>query len=350
MRFTRRRLNRTLLLRQHLLERTTMEPPALVRHLVGLQAQDQLAPYLSLGARLTDVDPRAVSAAIEDRSLVRVLSLRDTVHLHVPEDAVSLPVWAAPVREREMRASQAIGEARTVDRDEFAAAVRNALADGPLAQRELGAALATRFPAFTASQLGQVARVTEVLAQLPPRGCWKPEGSTAVAYDFAERWTGLTLTAPDVPDVIRRCLRAFGPATAADITAWSGITRLGPVVKEMDDLVRHEDEAGKALWDLADAPVADEDAPAPVRLLGNYDNLWLSHAGRDRVTTPERRSAWMGVNGSWMLTIFVDGWLEGLYRVVDGRVSDIELLRPLTHSEQAGLDEEIARLEALLAR
>ncbi|GAA4801986.1 winged helix DNA-binding domain-containing protein [Nocardioides caeni] len=347
---SRRRLNRTLLLRQHLLERATLRPEEMIGHLVGLQAQEPLPPYLSLAARLTDVDPWAVSGAIEDRSLVRVLSLRDTVHLHVPEDARTLPVWASPVRERELRASQTIGEAREVDRDAFAAAVREVLADGPLPQRELAAALAERFPAHTAAQLGQVARVTEVLAQLPPRGCWKPEGSTSVSYDFVERWTGAPLTPPDVPEVIRRYLRAFGPATAADVTAWSGITRLGPVVKAMDDLVRHEDEDGRPLWDLADAPLADGEQPAPVRLLGNYDNLWLSHAGRDRVTTPERRKAWMGVNGSWMMTIFVDGWLEGLYRLVDGRVSDIELLRPLTRSERSDLDDEVARVEALLAR
>lgn len=327
-----------------------MEPVAMIRHLVGLQAQEALPPYLSLAARLTDLDPWAVSGAIEDRSLVRVLSLRDTVHLHVPDDAVTLPVWAAPVRERELRSSQTIGTARSVDRDAFAAAVREALADGPLPQRELGAALAEHFPEFGATQLGQVARVTEVLAQLPPRGCWKPEGSTAVAYDFVDRWTGTEIGSPDVEETVRRYLRAFGPATAADVTAWSGITRLAPVVRTMDDLVRHEDEDGKTLWDVADAPIADEDAPAPVRLLGNYDNLWLSHAGRDRVTTPENRKAWMGVNGSWMLTIFVDGWLEGLYRIADGRVSDVELLRPLNRAEQAELDQEIGRLEELLTR
>lgn len=350
MRFSRRRLNRTLLLRQHLLERTAMEPAAMVGHLVGLQAQEPLSPYLSLAARLTDLDPHAVSTAIEDRSLVRILSLRDTVHLHLPADAVTLPVWAAPVREREMKVSQSIGTAREVDRAAFSAAVREVLADGPLPQRQLGAALAERFPAYTATQLGQVARVAEVLVQLPPRGCWKPTGSTAVAYDHAERWTGLPLAPPDVPSLVRRYLAAFGPGTAADVTVWSGITRLGPVVKAMDDLEVHEDEDGKALYDVPGAPVADEDAPAPVRLLGNYDNVWLSHAGRDRVTAPEHRRLWMGVNGAQALSIYADGWLAGLWRVEDGRVVVVELVRELSRSERAGLDEEIGRVEALLAR
>lgn len=349
MKLSRKRLNRTLLLRQHLLERVDQTPAAMIEHLIGLQAQESLPPYLSLAARLTDVDPREVSAAIEDRSLVRVLSLRDTVHLHAPHDALRLPVWAAPVREREMKQSQTIGSARTVDRAAFAAAVREVLADGPLPQRALGAGLAEHFPEFTSGQLGQVARVAEVLAQLPPRGCWKPTGSTAVAYDFLDRWLDAPLGEPDVPDLVRRYLRAFGPATAADITTWSGITRLGPIVKAMPDLVQHEDEDGRTLHDVADAPIADEDAPAPVRLLGTYDNVWLSHASRDRVTAPERRNAWFGVNGAQLMSLYVDGWLEGLWRIENGRVVVGEVLRPLTKAEQAGLDEEISRTEALLA-
>lgn len=350
MRFTGQRLNRTLLMRQHLLERVDTPPAAMIEHLLGLQAQEPLPPYLSLAARLTDLDPWAVSTAIEDRSLVRVLSLRDTVHLHVPADSLALPVWAAPVRDRELRSSQTIGEARTVDRAAFAAAVREVLADGPLPQRLLGVGLAERLPGFTATQLGQVARVTEVLAQLPPRGCWKPTSSTAVVYDFLDRWLGEPLREPDVADLVRRYLRAFGPATAGDVTTWSGITRLGPVLKGMDDLVQHQDDTGRTLFDVAGAPIADEDVPAPVRLLGTYDNVWLSHASRDRVTTPERRRSWMGTNGAQMMSVYVDGWLEGLWRVEDGRVVIGELLRPLTRHERASLDEEIDRTETLLAR
>ena len=274
--------------------------------------------------------------------------MRDTVHLHLPEDALALPVWAAPVREREVKASQSIGDAREVDRAAFSAAVHDALADGPLAQRNLGARLAERFPDHTATQLGQLARVTEVLVQLPPRGCWKPTASTAVGYDFATRWLGAPLAEPDVPAIVRRYLRAYGPASANDITTWSGITRLGPIVKAMDDLVQHEGPDGKVLLDVADAPVAEEDTPAPLRLLGLYDNVWLAHAGRDRVTTPERRKAWMGTNGGLANTIFVDGWLEGLWRIVDGHI-EIEALRPFTRAERSQLGDEVARVEALLA-
>ena len=345
---SRRRLNRTLLLRQRLLERTSGPALPLVDHLVGLQAQETLPPYLSLAARLEGFDPHEVSAALEDRSLVRILCLRGTIHLVTPPDAVALRVWTEPVRERELKASQVVRPAVGLDREEFVSALAEVLADGPLPQPTISARLAERYPDVAPTALGQLARILAPLAQVPPRGCWKASGG--VVYDYVDRWTGLPLAAPDVPGIVRRYLAAFGPATAADVTAWSGVTRLGPVLAGMDDLVRHTDEAGKVLFDLPDAPLADEDSAAPVRLLGTYDNVWLSHAGRDRVTEPEKRKAWMGSNGGVGNVVLVDGWLEGIWRVEDGRVRIVDVLRPLDRVEQAGLEEEIARVEALLAR
>jgi len=348
VRLTRQVLNRTLLHRQHLLQRVDATPTALAHHLIGLQAQDNLPPYLSLAARLTDLDPYDVTRGLEDKSLVRLLVMRGTIHLLTRDDALTLRQWTRPVHDREIKVSQTVGSAREIDRGAFDAALMELFADGPLPQKALGQALAERFPGYTATQLGQLARSTRALAQLPPRGTWK--GSGGVVYQPVEHWLDADLVAPDVPEIVRRYLRAFGPASAADATAWSAVTGLAALMKGMDDLERHEDENGKLLYDLPGAPIADAEVPAPVRLLGFYDNVWLSHAGRDRVTDPEKRKSTQGPNGAAAAPIFVDGWLEGLWRVTDGRVEVATLMRKLTRSEKSGLDEEIARVEALLAR
>jgi hypothetical protein len=351
VRLTRRRLNRTLLQRQRLLERTDSTPEDLARHLVGLQAQENLPPYLSLAARVADLDPYAVTRALEERALVRLLTMRGTVHLLVAEDALVLRPWTQPRMDQEARSSQSVGAAREVDRDEFETALREVLADGPLPQRHLAEALGQRFPDFPPNGLGQLARVVAPLVQLPPRGCWKRSGG--VVYDYVDRWTGGRLVPPDDVDVerlVRRYLAAFGPATAADVTAWSGVTRLGPVLAGMDDLVRHEDERGRVLYDVPDGRIAEEGVPSPVRLLGAYDNVWLSHAGRDRVTDPEKRTAWMGTNGGVANTLFVDGWLEGLWRVDDGRVQVVDTFRTLSRPEKSELAHEIDRVQTLLER
>ena len=344
---TDRVLNRTLLQRQHLLERVPLTVPEMVEHLVGLQAQAPLPPYVSLAARVECFDPHAVTLGLEDRSLVRLLTLRGTVHLHVADDALALRPWVQPRIDQERKGSPNTRPALHLDRAAFADAVSEVLADGPLADRALGAALAERFPDVAPHALTHLARVDLPLAQLPPRGTWG--GSGGVVYQDVDRWVGRALVEPDPPAIVRRYLAAYGPATAADVSAWSGVRGIAPVLTAMDDLVVHEDEAGKRLLDLAGLEPVDEDVDAPVRLLGVYDNLWLSHAGRDRVTSPTARKRWMGANGGTASTVFVDGMMEGLWKVVDGRPTVVELFRDLTPRERAGLDEELDRVTTLLS-
>ena len=119
----------------------------------------------------------------------------------------------------------------------------------------------------------------------------------------------------------------------------------------MDDLVVHEDEQGKPLYDVAEGELADEDAPAPVRLLGQLrQRLALPRRPRPGHRPPTSASAWMGANGGMASTLFADGMMAGLWRAIDGRVEIVSTLRQLTRQERSELDDEIARVEELLAR
>jgi hypothetical protein len=340
-------LNRTLLQRQHLLERARIAPLAMVEHLLGLQAQDVLPPYLSLAARLADPDPHTLSDALDDRRAVRLLLMRGTIHLVTAEDALLLRPWVQPFLTRLARTADygrafpAEGHAALV------AAAHDLLAAGSLTGAELGERLAAAGPGLTASHATALAKTLTPLVQLPPRGTWGRSGGQV--YLPLEAWLGRPLVEPDPGEVVRRWLRAYGPATPADVTAWSGVTGQRAVFTALgDELVRYQDERGRVLFDLAGLAVAEADVPAPVRLLGVYDNLWLSHHERTRVTTPEGRHAWMGPNGGMDATVFVDGMLEGLWRRTPGGAVDVRLLRALTRSEQAELDDEVARVEKLL--
>ena len=61
---TRRELNRALLARQLLLERTPLTPVRAVERLGGLQAQSTPSPYLSLWTRLEGLERDAVTRAL----------------------------------------------------------------------------------------------------------------------------------------------------------------------------------------------------------------------------------------------------------------------------------------------
>lgn len=87
---TRRALNRARMARQLLPARADLPVTAAVEHLVGLQAQEPLDPYLALWSRPRDLDPHEVGAALEGRQLVRIVAMRATIHLLSADDALVL--------------------------------------------------------------------------------------------------------------------------------------------------------------------------------------------------------------------------------------------------------------------
>ena len=342
-----RDLNRTLLLRQHLLERTTAPALEMVDHLIGLQAQENLPPYLSLAARLEGFDPRELSDALESRQAVRFLTMRGTIHVLTPTDALTLRRWVQRALDQQSASNQMSRPARGVPVEDLVATVRRLLEPGPLPVKQLGEQLARVFPDVPAGALAHVARERVPMVQVPPRGLWKQAGG--VRYQTVENYLGRPTTDLDEHELVRRYLRAFGPASAADMTTWSRVTRLGPVFRSMqDELVVVECEDGKVRYDVPGAPYAAGDVPAPVRLLGAYDNVWLSHANRDHIVPVEMRSRWAGVNGGVGNTVFVDGFMAGLWWWREGRVV-LEVFQELSRAERAELDSEVAAVEAMLA-
>ena len=344
---SQRDLNRTLLVRQHLLERTSMPTLAMVEHLVGLQAQENLPPYLSLAARLDGFDPGELSEALEGGAAVRLVTLRATLHLHTVDDALALRPWVQPAVDKASAANQLNRTARHLPADEVLAATREALTAGPLPVKDLGERLAERFDGVAAAALGHRARELAPLVQVPPRGLWRRSG--AVTYQVLERHVGREMAAADERVLVRRYLAAFGPATAADMTTWSRVTGLGPVFKAMaDELDVVECEDGVRRYDVPGAPYADGTAPAPVRLLGTYDNLWLSHKTRDHVAPEAARRRWMGGNGGVGHVVLVDGFMAGVWWWRDGAVVT-DVPQPLTRAQRAELADEVDRTTSLLA-
>lgn len=61
-----------------------------VTRLVGLQAQNTRPPYFQLLARLEGFDPAELSALMESREVVRIVTLRSTIHTHTADDALTL--------------------------------------------------------------------------------------------------------------------------------------------------------------------------------------------------------------------------------------------------------------------
>ncbi|MFF8293440.1 winged helix DNA-binding domain-containing protein [Streptomyces sp. NPDC016309] len=347
----RRALNRALLARQLLLERSPMGAAEAVEHLVGMQAQAPDPPYVGLWTRLAGFRIEDLSRLVSDREAVRLVLMRGTLHLVTARDCLRLRAVL-----RDALASRLNGtfgkRLAGLDLAEVAAAGRELVEKEPLTLGGLGTGLAERFPGRDPFALANAVRNLEPLVQVPPRGLWGESGQAV--HTTAEAWLGRPLDTDGSPDgTVLRYLAAFGPASVKDMQVWSGMTRLGAVVRRLAPrLVTFRDENGVQLYDLPDAPRPGPGTPAPVRYLPDFDNILLSHADRSRILTEERRARVFTRNGLIRPTFLVDGFVHGVWRLERGRDTAalvLEPFAPLTREERAELVEEGLRLLAFAA-
>ncbi len=345
---TLRALNRTLLLRQRLLERTTDGVALVLTHLVGMQAQVPASPYTALWSRIADFSPPLLAEPLVAREVVRTVLMRGTIHLVTAADCMELRPVFQEVMDRELRQNSWRDGLIGADLAAVAAAGRDALGDGALTPIQLGPLLEPLFPGNDPRGLAYAIRNLVPLVQVPPRGLWGKSGATRHAV--ASRWLGRDEVADgDVEGTLLRYLAAFGPATVSDMQAWSRVQALRPVVEGMRErLVVHRDERGKELFDVPGGEIAD-DVAAPVRFLPDYDNLFLSHADRTRIFPQGLATA--GLIGK--PAFLVDGMFAGSWSALREkgglRRISVHPLRALTAPERRAVLAEAEELGSFLS-
>jgi hypothetical protein len=254
---------------RHHLARRAASPEEVVAAMPGLHSSDPATVYLSAWARIEGFAPVDLEDALyERRSLVRMLGMRRTMFvvsrdLAAVMDEACTKALAPAQRTRLVRMLEDQGIAdpgkggRWLSR--VTAQTHDALvARGEATARELtkdvpelGAKLAFGEGKSWGGTMGVSTRVLFLLAaegrilRARPLGTW-----TSGQYRWAptEHWLGAPLERIDhaeaCADLLRRYLRAFGPATATDIRWWTGWTArlatttlgsIGAVEVELDD-------------------------------------------------------------------------------------------------------------------
>jgi hypothetical protein len=340
-----RALNRALLARQLLLERSDLPILEAARHLVGLQAQAPNPPYVALWTRLQNFRHEELSQLIMDRSMVRIALMRSTIHLVTASDCLTLRPILQSVQDRALKGTFGKKLAE-LDLDALAAAGRALLEAQPLTFGELGKRLQALWPQGDATALAQAVRCRLPLVQVPPRGIWGSSGPAA--HTTAEAWLGRPLAQGQEPEaMLLRYLAAFGPASVKDMQVWSGLTRLREVIERLrPSLLSFRDEQGNELFDLPDAPRPEAATSAPPRFLSEFDNMLLSYDDRTRIMQNDVKHLVFTDNGIIRATLIVDGFVRGIWSVTQKQkaaILNIDLFEPLSEAEHAEVSEEAER-------
>ena len=287
-----------------------------VRRLCGVQAQDAAAARLAIRARTEGLRAADVDGEPE---VVRTWAWRGTLHLLAREDVA----WVLSlVAERANRSVAA--RWRTLGLDDAVygrarAALVARLASGPATRAQLREVLAAAGVDASGQRLPHLVRraALEGLLHHPLDGTF----------------AALELPAPPpreqaLAELGRRHAAGYGPATAADLAAFSGLP------------------AGEArsAWAGAQPGGAGEGARF-VRLLGSFDPYLLGYKGREHAVAPEHaRRVWPG--GGWLHpVVLVDGRAAGTWRRVGGEV-EVGAFGPIPEAPLAAETADVARFLA----
>jgi hypothetical protein len=345
---TLRQLNRATLHRQLLLERVRRPALDVIRDFVGLQGQNPRDPYIALWSRLEQFQPEELETLLLERAVVRLGVQRGTVHAVTADDCLVLRPLAQPIMSQQLRAHPDFKAApQPIDVEAVTEYARVVLGEQPRTAKQLRAALAARFPEFDPAAMLVASRFNLASVQVPPRGLWSSGGQ--VVGTTAEAWLGRQLDPAAKPDpIILRYLAAFGPATVQDAATWSRYTALREVFERLRPQLRtFRDEAGRELFDVADAIIPDEHVPAPVRYLPEYDNVLLGHADRRRFVGDDLRAGLPYEQLGFLGNLLVDGVLTGGWRA-DGATLHVYTVDGMSGSVRDAVEEEGRRLLALL--
>jgi Winged helix DNA-binding domain len=326
---TERELNRALLERQFLLSRRREALPRALERLGGIQAQYAPSMYVGLWSRLADFERDSLTRALERRTVIQATLMRSTIHLVSARDYWPFAAGTRDARweswkrgyRRGPTPRAALAAARRIDRK---------LADGPRTRAELVEGIDG--PRF----YGASTRLN--LVRVPPSGTW--ERRRADLFGRAEDWLGPPppVSADEGIDLlIRRYLRAFGPASPADVTSWAGL-QLTPVNAALEriELRQFRDEQGGLLLDLPRAPLPPPDAAAPARFLPTWDSTLLVNCRRTQILPEEHRPKIFHVKNPQSETTFlVDGAVAGIWKQDQKRIR----LHPFGRLRRADRDE-----------
>ena len=339
---TQRELNRAVLARQLLLERSRLTLPRALEQMGGIQAQYAPSEYVRLWSCLERFELADLTRALERKTAVQATLMRSTIHVVSARDYWPFSAGVGPSRQEWwLRVNRKQSRAADVDLDEIAGRVRSTLAGETRHRKEVDEVLRSHGGSIWSG-------IWIDLVRVPPSGTW--ERRRADLFRLASEWLGTAYVSEEegIAHLLRRYLQGFGPARILDAADWAGVpTAKVRAASERLRLRTFRDEEGRELLDLPRAPLPG-DVAAPPRFLPTWDATLLVHARRARILPEEYRPEIFSTKTPHSFATFlVDGAVAGKWRVERAGARATLVLAPFASLPRAAgreLRDEAARL------
>jgi hypothetical protein len=334
---------------QHILSQKpgkVLKPAQLLKKVFALQAQDLPSGMLSLWTRNNALQAEDIRTAMyQERDIVRIWSLRGTLHLLTREDAAWLLPLLGPrfIQSDRQRFTQ-LGW----DEEKYARGLRLLVGvlveQGPL----LRSKIVNLFKASDLPYKGQAPVHFLYRAVLEGVICEGPEIEGKRAFTSFDNWIGKPQPMDQreaLEELFLRYLDGYGPVTMEDMVNWSGLktSEIREIWEDLEDHVSRVDISGKpALISrkfLSDMDRLQQKATG-VRLLPRFDTLLLSYANRNWVVDAEYDKYIRPGGGIIAASVLIDGKIQGTWST-QRRKGAVEVMVNLFHSQSDRIEEEI---------
>lgn len=351
-------------LRQHFLlnraDRTQMLD--VVSRLGGVHAQVMSAAELALSARVDELSPADVQAALwQDRTLVKTWLFRGTLHLLTARD-FPIYVGALSTLRHFRRASWLKYHGVTMEElDALLEGVRACLSDTGITREQLADKLAAHAgnPELRERLLSGWGMLLKPAAFRGDLAFGANEGQNVTFVRPAD-WIGAWEPVDPqqaLGDVLRRFLATYAPATIDEFARWIGMEPADAkkVFKRLGDEIVPVSVEGWEAFALASSAneLASVEPVRSVRLLPHFDTYTLAVAKHSDSLLDVRQRARVYRQQGWISpVVLVDGRMVGVWELDKGR-SQVSItvtpFAPLDDEARGGIAAEAERLGKFLS-
>ena len=287
--------------RHHLLDNPPADAVTISRDMCGVQAQIMSAAYLQLWTRNHALTRAGIEDALwKTRTLVKTSLMRQTLHL-IPTDEFA--IYIAALRPSRFAQAMRVMDRCGITRDESEALIpliMETLSSGPLRRPAIAAAIRPK----ASKQVRFWMENSWSLVRLPVAEgliCYGRGEGNEIVFIRTDHWLPkLKLELMSATEaqcaLLRKYLRAYGPATLHDFSHWAGL----PMQEVRPLRALFEPELAEIPGDKKNCFLLRKDVAvlnsspavkASIRLLPNFDAYLLAHREKDTCSARSTTSA-----------------------------------------------------------